>query len=111
MLKTIQVRVRTSTPDVLSMVKKLKPLFRGQVLLKKIEPALRGGHSRICKGQTVATVMLQYFENESTIILMLVNAMVQNQFNNTFQTQIMAITKVQYNSKLCYNINEVFTET
>ena len=42
MLKTIQVTVYTTPPDVLSSVKKLKPLFRGPVLLKKGEPALRG---------------------------------------------------------------------
>ena len=41
-LKTLQVRVRTTPPDVLSSLKKFNPLFRGPVLLKKIEPSLRG---------------------------------------------------------------------
>ena len=41
-LKSLQVGVRTTTPDVLSSVKKLRPLFRGPVLLKKSEPSLRG---------------------------------------------------------------------
>ena len=41
-LKTLQVRVRTTPPDGLSSVKKSKPLFRGPVLLKKSEPSLRG---------------------------------------------------------------------
>ena len=41
-LNTLQVRVHTTPPDVLSSVKKLKPLFRGPVLLKKCEPSLRG---------------------------------------------------------------------
>ena len=40
-LKTLQARVRTTPPDVLSSVKKLKPLLRGPVLLKKSEPSLR----------------------------------------------------------------------
>ena len=41
-LKTLQGRVRTTPPDVLSSVKKSKHLFRGPVLLKKSEPFLRG---------------------------------------------------------------------
>ena len=41
-LKTLQVRVRTTPSDVLSSVKKSKPLFRGPVLLKKSEPSFRG---------------------------------------------------------------------
>ena len=41
-LKTPQVRVRTTPPDVVSSVKKLKPLLRGPVLLKKSRPSLRG---------------------------------------------------------------------
>ena len=36
-LKTLQVRVHTTPPDVLSLVKKSKLLFRGQVLPKKSE--------------------------------------------------------------------------
>ena len=41
-MKTPQVRVRTTPPNVLSSVKKLKPIFRGPVLLKTSEPSLRG---------------------------------------------------------------------
>ena len=42
MLKTLQVRVCTNPPDVLSSVNKLIPLFRGPVFLKKSKPSLRG---------------------------------------------------------------------
>ena len=41
-LKTLQVKVRTTPPDVLSLLKKSKPLFRGPVLLKKSEPSFWG---------------------------------------------------------------------
>ena len=40
-LKTPQVGVRTTPPDVLSSTNKSKPLFRGPVLLKNGEPSLR----------------------------------------------------------------------
>ena len=53
-LKSLQVRVRTTPPNVLSSVKKLKPLLRGSVLPKKSEHSLWGEgintqtHTHLC---------------------------------------------------------------
>ena len=68
-LKTLQVWVRTTHPDVLSSVKKLKPLFRCQVLLKKGEPSLRGErinshkHSNFAGGNSVCCIKHYTSEN------------------------------------------------
>ena len=52
-LKTLQAWIRTTHPDVLIKLKKLKPLSRGPVLLKKVEPPLLGEGITTDKHRTI----------------------------------------------------------